>query len=363
MMTALHMAGGTAPGAHGSPPATGNPFAPSALEGARRPPPPPPLSPFAPTALQREKRERTARRCWRCGEQGHVCAQCPLAAGQADGGGLAAGTPADSPAAGPADLDAAATAAAAAATEQRKKLTTEKEAVAKMNLSEEVRRAAVQDLDRQLAELPQDPPTPTAPPEVRFRNAQKAVKKATAELGAARDRSKAATTALEAAQEVARAADLAAQAAEEARTKAEADLTAAKRGLASELPAGHSVLHKVLGGLADTAKRFGADNAEEATTEEYEAYCGATLAAGKEPAGQTQWMLTSFMQVLTREIGHVRSQVEAVKPPDPLAAGRDPYLASDDMDDDGEGAQTAKRKRLFGDGRDPAGAWGPPGLN
>ena len=70
-------------------------------------------------------------------------------------------------------------------------------------------------------------------------------------------------------------------------------------------------------------------------------------------------MLTSFMQVLTREIGHVRNQVEADKPPDPLAAGRDPYLASDDMDDDGEGAQTAKRKRLFGDGRDPAVAWGP----
>ena len=91
----------------------------------------------------------------------------------------------------------------------------------------------------------------------------------------------------------------------------------------------------------DTAKRFGAGNAEEAT----------------------KWMLTSLTQVLTREIGHVRSQVEAVKPPDPLAAGRDPYQASDDMDDDGKDAQTAKRKRLFGGGDDPAGAEGPPGLN
>ena len=363
MMAAFHAAGGTTPGALGSHPASGSPFAPSVHEGATRPQPPPPPNPFAPSAQQREQRERTARRCWRCGEQGHVCAQCPLAASKADGGGLAAGTPADSPAAGPCVPDSAATAAAAAAAEQRRKLTTEKEAVAKMNLSEEVRRAAVQDLDRQLAELPQDPPTPTAPPEVRFKHAQKAAKKATAELGAARDRSKAAATALEAAQEVARAADLAAQAAEEAQTKAEADLTDAKRGLACELPTGHSMLHEVLGGLTDTAKRFGAGNAEEATTEEYEAYCKATSAAGEEPVSQTQWMLKSFMQVLTREIGHVRSQVEAAKPPDPPAAGRDPYQACDDMDDDGKDAQTAKRKRLFGGGDEPAGPEEPPGLN
>ena len=362
MMAAFHPGGGQAPGARGALPAGGSPFAPSAHAGTA-PPPVPPASPFAPATPQREKKGRSGRRCWRCGEQGHVCAQCPLAASQAGGGGLPPDAPADSPAAGSGALDSAATAAAAAVTEQRNKLTTEKEAVAKMNLSEEVRRAAVQDLDRQLAELPQDPPTPTAPPEVRFMHAQKAAKKAMAELGAARDKSKAATTALEAAQEVARVADLATQAAEEAQTRAEADLSAAKRELASELPTGHAKLHEVLGGLADTAKRFGAGNAEEATTEEYEAYCKATSTAGKEPVNQTQWMLTSFMQVLTKEIELVRSQVEAVKPPEPLAAGRDPYQSSEDMEDDGVDTQAAKRKRLFGGGDEPAGVMGPPGLN
>ena len=348
------------PGEHGTPPAAGTPFATPATEGARRPPPPPPLSPFAPMAMQRGSKPR---RCWRCGDAGHVCAQCPLTASPADGGSSTASTPEDASAAGPAKRDAAAKAAAAAATKQRKKLTAEKEAVEKMNLSEEVKRAAVQDLDRKLAELPQGPPAPAATPEVRFRIAQVAVKKATAELGAARDRCQAASAALEAAQVAAREADLAAQTAEEARTKADADLTAAKQNLASEIPAEHTALRGVLGGLAETARRFGADNAEEATTEEYEAYCGETLAAGKEPAGRTQWMLTSFMQVLMREIGHVRSQVGVDRTPDPLAAGMDTDTASDSMDDEGEDLQAAKRKRLFGDGQSPAAAWGPPGLN
>ena len=293
---------------------------------------------------------------------GHLCAQCPRAASGTGEGGSLPSTPTDSPPASAAASDSAASDASASAIGQRKKLMAEKETLAKMNLAEDIKHAAVRDLDRQLAELPQDP-SPTAPPDIRYWHAQKAAKKAMAELGAARDRSKAAATALEAAQAAARDADLATQAAEQAQARAEADLSAAKRELASELPPGQATIHGALEGLADTAKKFGAGNAEEATTEEYETYCKEAAAAGRAPESQTQWMLTGFMQVLTKEIEHVRTQVEAARPPAPIAASKDPFQASADMEDNSAEAQAPKRMRLFGGGDKPEGVTVPPGLS
>ena len=388
-MAAFHAAGGMVPGAHASLPAGGSPFAPSASGMLAPPPPgtfagemaraaqergvtiasPPPgtfaalgaaataQTPFDPAALQRgSPGGRSARRCWRCGEKGHVYAQCPLAASQEGGGEPLAGALADASTAGAGALDLAATAPAVATAEQRRRLTMGKKADAKPNLSEDVRRAAAQDLGRQLAEQPQDPRTPTPPLEVRVRHAQTAAKKATAELKAAREVSKAATASLEAAQEAARVAMLAAQAAEEVLTMAEAGLSAAKQELASEHLMGHAKLNEILGSLADTATRFGAASAEEAAAGEYEAYCKASTAAVRR-----------FKKVLRREIELARSQAEAVGPPAPQAAGH-PYQADGDMDGECENTQTAKMMRLFGEGVELAGSWVwppavPPGPN
>ena len=104
------------------------------------------------------------------------------------------------------------------------------------------------------------------------------------------------------------------------------------------------------------ATRLGAASAEEAAAGEFETYYKASTAAVRR-----------FRKVLRREIELARSQTETVGPPAPQAAGC-PYQADGDMDGECENTQTAKRRRLFGEGVELAGSWvwppgGPPGPN
>ena len=203
----------------------------------------------------------------------------------------------------------------------------------------------------QPAEQTPGPPTPVLPQEIRVRHAQAAARKAAAELKAAREVSRAAMASLEAAQTAARVAMLAAQAAEDLLAMAETDLAAAKQELEEAHLTGHAKLNEILGSLADTATRLGADGAEEMTAGEKEACCKATTAAVRR-----------FKQVLMREMQLSRSQVRATDPLAPRAA-EPPHHTGGDMDGEGESTRTAKRMRLFKEVVELAGSWiWPPAL-
>ena len=125
----------------------------------------------------------------------------------------------------------------------------------------------------------------------------------------------------------------------------DAELAAAKQELEEAHLMGHAQLNEILGSLANTATRLGADGPEEMTAGEKEACCKATTAAVRR-----------FRQVLKREMQLSRGQVRAADPLAPRAAAPAHHMGGD-MDSEGETTRTAKKMRLFKEVVELAGSW------